>query len=194
MRRRRGCGCLTGLLTLIIVVALYLGFDYGSDALVYAPWAYGIFGRATLTGAWNGALTTPSGAQYAVYLQLNRSQSSRGSFLHSSRTGRAYIDGHISWCARGVPSTTYAFSGTANRSASIVRMEAQSPPHPRAGLLPFTFQGAWHGSTLVLQARFRRYNGHAFVYTSTNPDDTRAVGITLHKNGHDAYLAACAHT
>jgi hypothetical protein len=189
-QRRRGRGCLTALLALLVLAALALGIDYGADALLFAPWAYGILGRPTLTGGWDGTLRTLGGTQYAVYLQLNRSQSSRGTFLNSR--GRADLDGHLSWCARGVPSATSRVYGTANRSASIVILEASAPPHPRPGLLPYEFRGAWHGSTLVLHVLFRVYNGHAYVYSTAIPDEVRAVRLALQKRGYSAYQAACA--
>jgi hypothetical protein len=62
----------------------------------------------------------------------------------------------------------------------------------RAGLGPSTFQGAWHGSTLVVQVDFRRLTAQgAAISSSTNPDDTQSVGMTLRKGEHAAYLAAC---
>lgn len=174
------------LLTVPILFALAFGLNYAADALIFAPWAYGILGRATLTGSWNGALTTHSGVPYAVYLQLNRSHAA----LSSPRAPD--IDGHVSWCAWGIPSTTSTVSGTADRSASNIRLDAHEPAHPHLGLRPSNFQGAWHGSTLVLHVLFEWYNGHAYVSSSSIPDEFNAVPLTLHKGGYRAYQAACA--
>jgi hypothetical protein len=167
-----------------------LGLDYGSDYLFFAPWAYGILGQPTLTGGWSGSLKTHSGVQYVIYLQLNRDRTSRGIGLNTR--GQADIDGQISWCAHGIPSTTSTLFGTANRSASVVRFEAGELRNPPPGLFPIHFQGAWHGSTLVLHVRFYLYQNHGYVYSTAIPDEVRSVRLPLHKRDYSVYQAACA--
>lgn len=186
-RRRRGCGCLPTLLALLLLGALGYGLNYALDALLYAPWAYGILGRSTLTGSWNGTLTTHSGVHYAVHLQLNRSHAALSS-PHAPD-----IDGQVSWCATSISSTTSTVSGTSDRSASNVHLYVQQPARPYHGLRPSSFQGAWHGSTLVLDVLFERQNGHVYVFSRSIPDEYNAVPLTLHKGGFSAYQATCGH-
>jgi hypothetical protein len=187
-RRRRRFGCLTKFLALVLLLALAYGVDKALDAFVFAPWAYGIFGRATLTGDWNGTLRTAGGTPYALYLQLDRSSRALAG-PHSPD-----IDGHVSWCTRGAPSTTFAVHGTSDRSASNVTLGTEPPDHVPRGLFPSQFHGAWHGSTLVMQVQFALSNGHGGIITSSAiPDLARAASVTLRKKGYDAFQAACAH-
>jgi hypothetical protein len=174
------------------VIALLLaggyGLDKALDAFVFAPWAYGILGRATLTGGWNGTLHTASGRPYALYLQLNRSSEA----LAGPRSPD--IDGHVSWCPRGAPSKTFALHGTSDSSASDVTLGTEPPDHVRRGLFPSMFEGTWHGSTLVMQVHFALFDGHGGIITSSAiPDLARAADLTLRKQGYDAYQRACIH-
>ena len=162
------------------------------DFVLFAPWAYDYFGRSTLTGNWIGHVTTPRGARYVVYLELHRYTTSRGN-PSRVRHGRAAIDGAAWWCAHHIPSTTAPLYGSADRSASDVRLGVDDPEPLRAGLGPSTFRGVWHGSTLVVQVGFRRLNAQgAAISSSTNPDDTQTVTMTLRKGQHNAYQSACA--
>jgi hypothetical protein len=190
--RRFGCGCLPALLVLVVVCAAALLVDYGGDALLFAPWAYGLFGP-TLTGTWAGTVQAASGTEYAIYLTINRSRTSYGMFENSRLSGNAFIDGRVSWCARGMPSTTATYSGTANRSASDVRFDVglNPQPTPRPGFQPYEFRGTFHGSTLVFHLNFRWYRNHAYTYGSS-PNEVKTVRLTLRKQGFDAYQAACA--
>ena len=188
-QRRRRFGCLTSLLGGVAIVALAVAVFYAADALLYAPWAYGILGP-TLTGDWGGTVRTSGGTHYVLYLELNRKRTSHGTPINTR--GRANIDGHLSWCAPGMPNTTAGLYGSANRSASIVSFEVGAPAHPHPGLLPFQFRGAFHGSTLVLRVRFRLYRNHAYVYSTAIPDEVKSVRLTLRKQGYSTYQAACA--
>ena len=187
MRRRRGgCGCLRGILLVPLIFVVGYALDQALNAFIFAPWAYGVLGRQTLTGDWNGTLRAHSGVSYAVHLELNRSS--------QALTGRLApdIDGHVSWCTRSGGSTTSTLSGTSDRSASDVTLYVQEPPHPRPGLRPSRLQGAWHGTTLLLNVLFLFYDGHAYVMSNSFPDEHNAVSLTLHKSGYAVYRDACA--
>lgn len=186
MRRR---GCLTTLLVLVLVVGVVLGIEYGVDYLLFAPWAYGIFGQPTLTGNWKGTVKTHSGLQYTFYLQLDRNRDSDG--VPTSTRGNADLDGHLSWCARGIPSTTASVFGFANRSASAITLEANEIRNPPQGLYPLDFHGSWHAPTLVLRVTFSLVRGHGYVYSSAIPDEVHPVRLTLHKRGQSAYQEVC---
>lgn len=105
----------------IVLVPLVIAGDYGFDALTAAPWAYEILGKPTLTGSWTGTLRTVTGAQYAVYLEVDRSHFITD--LHT-RHGVAEVFGPVEWCARGVPSARSEVNGTINRSGSNVNLWA----------------------------------------------------------------------
>jgi hypothetical protein len=174
------------LLILLVILAAAVGLDYGANAFLFAPWAYGIFGRATLTGSWNGTLKTHDGVPYAVRLQLSRSSQALSGRLAPD------IQGKAAWCAPGIRITTSTVTGTADRSASNVRLNVSESGRPPRGLSPSQFQGAWHGSALVLHVLFQFYNGHAYVESASYPDEFHAVTLTLHKGGENAFRAACA--
>lgn len=188
-RRRHGCGCLTTLLALVLVGAVVFVVDYGGDYLLFAPWAYGFFGQPTLTGSWTGAMSTHRGVRYVVYLQLNRDRNRHGTAL--ATRGQADIDGHASWCAHGIPNTTTTLFGYANRSASSIVLETNELRHPPPGLFPLDFRGAWHGSRLDLHVLFDLVQHHAYVYSSSIPDEVHPVRLTLHKEGYRAFQSAC---
>ena len=136
-------------------------------------------------------MTTHSGVRYAVYLELSRYRTDRGTPLTSF--GQADIDGHISWCAHRIPNTRTNIFGHANRSASSVVLESSEVSKPPPGLFPIHLHGAWHGSTLVLNVLFYLVRNRGYVYSSAIPDDVRPVRLTLHKRGSSAFAAACAH-
>lgn len=173
------------IVVILVVIAVGFGFNKAMDALVYAPWAYGFLGRATLTGSWNGTMTAHNGTRYAVRLQLRRSPQALTDIQAPD------IDGHVSWCAHGEPSATSALYGHADHSASNVRLYVLQPVHRRIGLRPGSFKGAWHGSTLVMGVLFEKYEGHN-TYGSF-PGELNSVPITLHKGGISAYQTTCAH-
>jgi hypothetical protein len=106
--------------------------------------------------------------------------------------GQADIEGHASWCARGIPKTTTTLFGFANRSASNVIFETDEIRNAPPGLFPLHFQGAWHRSTLLLHVLFYLVQNHGYVYSSAIPDDVRPTTLTLHKRGYSAFQAACA--
>lgn len=181
MRRRRR-GCVSSLVGLALVCAVLFGLDYGAKALLFAPWAYGVLGRPTLTGGWTGILTAHEGARYAIYLRLDYNQDSKFTPL----------GGRLSWCTRGVPSTTATVAGNANWSGSDVKFTAYTPLHPHPGLQPSAFRGTWHGDTLVLRVELDLYQNHAYVMSSDLPDEVRPVLVTLQKRGYSVYQAACS--
>jgi hypothetical protein len=197
-QRRAGGGGLRILVVLVLVLVLVLAIaavfviDYGGDALLFAPWAYSLFGP-TLTGDWTGTVRSHSGTEYAIYLHIDRSRTAYGTFENSHLTGNAYIDGHASWCAHGMPSTTATHTGTASRSASDVRFDVglNPKPQPRPGFQPYEFRGTFHGSTLVFHLNFRLFRNDAYVYGSF-PDELKPVKLAMRKKGLDAYRAACA--
>jgi hypothetical protein len=173
----------------LLVGAVAVGLDYGGEYVIFAPWAFGLTGRPTLTGDWMGTLRAPNGTPQEIYLQLGLDQTHNGTFLNTR--GRADLDGHLSWCAPGIRTTTSEIYGSANRSASSVIVAVNYPGHPRAGLDPFEFHGAWHTSTLVLRVMFLRFtwNGHGY----SSGMEVGPVRLTLHKSGYGAFQAACAH-
>lgn len=190
-RRRRRLGCVTRLLLLLVIVAVALGLVYGFDILVTAPWAYGIFGRSTLTGSWTGTVQTQRGARYVFYLHLEHSRyfTDLPTTEGTGRGGLGKIFGSLSWCARDGLTRSLTVEGTADHSASHVNIGVHVPDHPRSGLYPSSFHGAWHGSTLALRVSFVWRQGISAISSSARWPD---LSLTMHKRGYRAYQAACA--
>lgn len=190
-RRRRRLGCVTRLFLLLVIVAVGIGLAYGFDMLVTAPWAYGIFGRSTLTGSWTGTVQARSGARYAFYLQLEHSRyfTDLPTTEGTGRGGLGKLFGSLTWCARDGPTRNLTVEGTANHSASDVTIGVHVPDHPRPGLYPSSFHGAWHGSTLALLVSFVWRQGISAISSSARWPD---LSLTMRKRGYRAYQDACA--
>lgn len=185
MKRRRGPGCIMTALAVVAICAVAIGIDVGGDYVLFAPWAYGILGQPTLTGNWYGVLRTHGEGPHAFYLELERSRNSRG--IPEETRGQADIEGHVSWCARGIPQLTSTVFGHANRSASSIVLETAELRRPPLGLYPLIFRGAWHNSTLVLHVSFSPVGNLGYGGT------LKPVPLTLHKKSRSVYQAACAH-
>lgn len=82
-RRTRPGGCLRSIASLIGLLILSAAFLLGFDYLV-APWAWGFFGRPTLTGEWIGEFRLPGGQRGAAYPNLTHypNDDFTGSRLH----------------------------------------------------------------------------------------------------------------
>ena len=82
-RSRKPGGCcllnFAGVIGMLVLAGAFLiGFDY-----LLVPWAWGVFGRPTLTGEWAATFRLPAGQRGAIYLNLthNPNEDFRGSRL-----------------------------------------------------------------------------------------------------------------
>lgn len=190
-------GCLVGLLAVCAFIPIFAVVLYGLDALVDAPWAYPWFGHSTLTGIWEGEFTTRSGDHFALLIDLGRKVTSEGSPQTEELEG-ALLAGQAQWCdskgrrqdnidIHGSVPSLQGYDGTAGG----VEIDLESAKNPPQGLLPDTFEGRWNGDTLILETKFLYWNGSAFVYSSTNPDLTAPLTVTLKRADEGVFRTAC---
>ncbi|MGE5072482.1 MAG: hypothetical protein ACM3MF_03565 [Anaerolineae bacterium] len=196
--RARLRGCLIGLIGVCLLVSVASGLVYLGDAFFDAPWAYPLFGRPTLTGTWEGEFTTPTGVQFAVFLNLRRDALANGAPSSQEFQG-ALLSGKASWCDNtGRTAPNIPVGGAvpvrtgANGKADRVEIDLESAIHPQPGLLPAMFKGKWEGDTLVLQPTFSYWDGKTFDYSSNNPDLNNKITVVLKKVKYGAFPQACS--
>jgi hypothetical protein len=87
-RRRRGIGCLPGLLLILVVGPLLIA---GID-LIFAPWIYSVGGRTRLLPIWAavGSADTPVG-KYQIHIWFSPTPSGSHVLPSASVKGSAYV-------------------------------------------------------------------------------------------------------
>ncbi len=178
---------------------MFVALSYALDVLVDAPWAYLLFGRPTLTGAWVGEFMVPSGTRFALFLELQRKLLSNGT-LKADDAVDPVISGQASWCddhgrrAEDVPleGDVPLLSGY-HGSASQVEIDLESASHPQPGLLPAYFLGGWDVDTLTLKPTYIFWDGQAqaFVSSNDNTDLATPPTVVLKKSDETVFRAAC---
>jgi hypothetical protein len=184
-------GCVGVVIALGIVILAAGVLITGLDSLT-APWAYPLFGRPTLTGHWVGTFVTPSGIHFALYLELERGEAGSGEF-------RDYFGGRAHWCddrGRGlenspVEGSVPPFSGYTG-SVEDVQIHIDMGSSPPIGLLPMNFRGEWYQNTLTLQPDLAFWTGSAFQSSTSNPDQSRPITMSMKKAEVNTYRSACA--
>ena len=86
--RRKGLGCLSGLILLVLLGAIgVIGID-----LAFAPWIYHVGGRVRLLPVWagSGTVQTPSGP-YRIYVWFSPSPSGSRILPSTSISGSGYV-------------------------------------------------------------------------------------------------------
>ena len=139
-------GCGRNVLGCALVIVLLLGFSMlltPISALLFAPWAIGFDGRPTLTGTWVGPLRSKWGSEYFLHLDL-------GWEPPHGRTARARLTGDAWICNRAGKEFRLEVSGSADRAATDVRVDAEARDSRYRESLPL--HGAWNGDTLRLTA------------------------------------------
>jgi hypothetical protein len=182
--------------TLILVVWAAM---VGLDALLVAPWGYPLFGRPTLAGHWVSTFTTPSGINFALYLELERARDAGGGALSDEQRGTELISGRADWCddhgrhlesmpVQGSVPTFTGYDGSAER----VTLQIEAGNAPPVGLLPSHFEGQWRADTLTLKPAFSFWTGSAYQSSGSNLDQTQPMMIVAHKGEAGEFRAVCA--
>jgi hypothetical protein len=86
--RRRGIGCLPGLLMLLLLGPLFVA----TVDLIFAPWIYSVGGRTRLLPVWagSGIAQTPSGL-YAIHIWFSPTPSGSRILPSTSILGSGYV-------------------------------------------------------------------------------------------------------
>jgi hypothetical protein len=192
------CGCILGLALLLGAMFMILTvFNLGWDTLVAAPWAHALFGRPTLTGIWTGKFTSPSGIQFALYLDIERAKRPDGRYDTERGLG-AILSGQAEWCdnqgrhAENIPiqGSVPAYAGF-NGSLDEVHLALERASRPQAGLLPDELDGSWQTDTLTLTPTFLFWDGTDYTISSGDPDLTQPITIRLNRGDQTAFQALC---
>lgn len=153
MATRSGRGRL-GCLGAVILVVLAYAADYGFDAYVAAPWAYGIGGRPTLTGPWAGTFDGPNAPTGVVWLDIARGSGGKRRgipMLDFTRMGgHPMLHGTAVWCRGDGSVGRYRIFGWASKAGEVeADFTVSIPPTHTATELQDT-HGHWHDTTLTL--------------------------------------------
>lgn len=130
------------IILLIIVGLLWLGLEpieRASDALLYAPWAYGWDSRGDLTVAWTAVLPNDR------HLDLTLARALGTDGLPEPTDTDAALVGTAKICGQGVETAVFTLRGRSNRSGSRLRLAFSQEP-----VVVGDLRGAWSGETMDL--------------------------------------------
>ncbi|MCA9898098.1 MAG: hypothetical protein KC433_07890 [Anaerolineales bacterium] len=127
----------------LVLVLLFIFMDEierTSDALLYAPWAYGRDSRGDLTDDWTAVL--PDGRSLTITLARETDANGLPTPVDGSD---ARLVGRGIVCDGGVETAAFTLQGSSNRSGSQVRLQFLQTPNTVGQL-----NGRWSGDTLAL--------------------------------------------
>lgn len=177
--RKRGIGCLPGLLIFALLIPLFVA----TIDLIFAPWIYCVGGRTRLLPLWagEGVAQTPSGP-YTLHIWFSPTPSGSRVLASTSVRGSGYLCTHT-FSVRGGASGRiwndmegHAFSLNTYNQPFFSRLQGDWRPK-------LNFSGAWVGADLKMSDQGTL--AQAFLADgslSVNPRGARkedAVPITL---------------
>ncbi len=185
-----GCGCLRSIVGLIGFFVLGAAFIVGFDSLV-TPWAWGWFGRPTLTGEWVGTFTLPAGQHGAAYLNLshNPDDDFRGSRMGSNLPR---LRGTAQDCFNANNIQNYTLDGGASGGGDniVLSFTAQKPTVPNYALQDM--KGAWNSNRLTLSGTFTTIlDTKGSTLLKSEPNQTQPTTIVFSKGNAADFKKAC---
>ncbi len=187
---RQGCGCLHGIVGLVLFFVLGSAFVVGFDNLV-APWAWGWFGRPTLTGEWVGKFTLPAGQRGAAYLNMSHNPNYD---FQGSRLGPNLprLSGTAQDCFSASSIQNFVLDGSASSGGDNVGLSfrAQKPTVPSYAL--HELKGAWKNDALSLSGMFTTIlDTQGSTQVNSAPNQTRPTTIVFTKGNEADFKKEC---
>lgn len=189
-RKGLGCGCLQSIVGLIGFLVLGSAFLIGFDGLV-APWAWGWFGRSTLTGEWVGTFKLPAGQRGAAYLNLSHNPNDD---FRGSRQGPNLprLQGTAQGCFSASAIQNYTVDGGASSGGDniVLGFAAQKPTVPNYALQDL--KGAWDKNNLTLSGTFTTIlDTKGSTLLKSEPNQTQPTTIVFSKGNVADFKKAC---
>src|SRR5215217_8015876 len=133
---------------LVIVVIVALNFLPGLlFDLLFLPWAFASAGHPALPGVWVGSLTTATGRQHGVVLEMHlpEPKGRRGWVRNWRSAPYGELEGTLQMCDAEGQVRSYTIGGNPdNREASRLHFYATPVEKPAPeGLTPNWFNGTW---------------------------------------------------
>lgn len=174
-----------------IAIAVMFGVDLGIR-LVQAPWSFGIGGRPTLTGAWEGPRRARLGTEFRLFVELDyvSSNPSDSYELSDNLLGEARL------CSPTGDVWVYRLTGRANRSADAISLDFGTPSDGPQMPTPGRVRARWDGGeALTIAGGFNPLmpDGSFLAnrtVSSDDPDDS-FVPATLVRSDRAAFEEAC---
>jgi hypothetical protein len=184
--------------TLLTGVVLLVGVAVVSEAasrILFASWSIGVGGRPTLTGPWAGPLTTPHGAAFGLYLDLEYKERPGPSYrTGGGALGINNLKGQATLCTPTGERYEYDVSGKADPFGEIGALWLEYGDPSLSGF-DMQLTGAWRGDALDLTIVKNPFgpNGRllaAPASSGVDPDDY-FVPVTLTERDRAAFEATC---
>ncbi len=185
-------GCLRTTIGLVIIGAIAFVFLTGLDS-VFNPWAHGWMGRKTLVGTWAGTLTTPSGATRPVSLVVARDEDYLSTGRHTQCSNCPRMHGSAQFCPDAGPVRHYDLWGGPKQWSGAtfhIAMRLMSKP-PAPGLHLGGGYGEWHADSIMLTVNLERFDGKAWIGSSSDADVARKSVVHLRRVAAGDTLRSC---
>ena len=202
MRRRSGCGCGSGLAVLAFVIVFAIAMDVVGTRIDRwrFPWGYPDTGRPSLAGTWVGPITTGSGRQLGMLLELKMAplgSSRRRSVLFRTRRNR-WFEGRVLVCESRGRVQHYTIYGAPDDTKNGSRFHLSMTPAdsvPIDGLSPSHLKGTWGGGDSVdLLVSLYLRKGKSAISSTADPDTGPDARASLKRGSDTAFNAICARS
>ena len=187
-------------ISLILVIGIILAIAFGAGPLLdrlFLPWAFERADGPALPGVWVGSLTTTTGHQHGVILEMYLPEPKGRRGLRRDWRTNPYgeLAGTLRMCNASGLVRSYTIEGSPDdRNAS--RMHFYSTPVEKPvpeGLTSNWFNGAWDGgNTLDFTVSFHWEKGGAAISGPDYPDTEGNPTLKMTRGSEAEFQSICA--
>jgi hypothetical protein len=194
--KKRPSQVIGAIVVLIIILAITFLAGPSLDRL-FLPWAFERADRPALIGVWVGTLTTASGDQRGVMLELVLPEPSGRRGLRRDWRSAPYgeVEGTLQMCAEDGQMRSYAIEGNPeDREARRLHFYSTPAEQPAPeGLTSNWYNGTWDGANrLDFTVTFHWAKDGAAISGPDYPDTEAPATLTMRRGGMTEFQSSCA--
>jgi hypothetical protein len=184
---------------LVILIGVMVAITFLAGPLLdrlFLPWAFEHDGRPPLVGMWVGTLTTATGSQRGVMLQMYLPEP-RGRYGRRDWRGDPYgeLEGTLQMCGEDGQVRSYTIEGEPeDRNAARLHFYSTPVEKPEPeGLTSNWYNGTWDGANkLNFAVSFHWEKDGAAISGPDYPDTEMEATLTMTRDDEQEFHAICA--